>query len=136
VDEDRRARQIVIPDAVVDELVMPLPLAGLQVDGDEALAEEPAARAMAAVIVAGRHFDRQVGQTELFIDGDLRPHAGVAGVRPRVALPRVVAEFARQRDGVEDPEPFAGAHVEAAYVAFLVAAALRVPARLVRGADD
>ena len=40
VGEDRRARNVLVPDAVMDELVVPLALAGLQVDGDQALGEE------------------------------------------------------------------------------------------------
>ena len=40
VGEDRRARQVPIPDAVMNELVVPLALAGLEIDGHEALAEQ------------------------------------------------------------------------------------------------
>ena len=45
VGEDRRARDVQVPDAVVHELVVPPALAGLQVDGDDALAEQAVARA-------------------------------------------------------------------------------------------
>src|SRR5436190_11652077 len=91
---------------------------------------------MAAIVVAGRQFDRQVRHAELLVDADLTPDAGVAGVRPRVPLPRVVAEFARRRNGVEDPEALPGPDVEAANIPFDVRAAGRDAARLVRGADD
>src|SRR5215510_1228779 len=91
---------------------------------------------MAAVVVAGRQFDRQVRHAELLVDADLTPDAGIAGVRPRVALPRVVAKFAWRRNGVEDPEALAGSDVEAANVPFDIRAAGRHAARLVRGADD
>ena len=108
VGEDRRARDVVVPDRMVDELEVPEALAGLQIDGDEALAEQIVAGPMAAEVVAGRNLDRQVRDAELFVDGHLRPDAGVAGVGPRVLQPRVVAELAGLRNGVEDPEPLAG----------------------------
>ena len=128
VRENRRAGNVHVPDAVVHELVVPLPLAGLEIDGDEALAEQAVAGAMAAVVVAGRHLDRQIRQAELFVDRYLPPDAGVAGVDPRVLFPGVVAEFALLRDRVEDPEPLAGPDVEAADVPFHVLKALRVRA--------
>ena len=55
---------------------------------------------------------------------------------PRVFFPRVVAELAQLRDGVEDPEPLAGLDVESADVALHVLKALRVRAGLAGGADD
>ncbi len=70
---------------------------------------------MAAVVVRGRIFDRQVDQARFFVDRDLRPHAGVAVGRPRLVLPRVVAELARSRNRVERPEQLAGLHVEGAH---------------------
>src|SRR5947209_6539243 len=102
---------------------MPAPVPGLQIDRDEALAEETVAGPMAAVIVAGRKFHRQIGEAELFIDGNLPPHAGVAGVGPRILFPGVVAEFARTGNRMEDPKALAGVYVEPAHVALLVAAA-------------
>jgi hypothetical protein len=103
---------------------MPLPLARLQVHRDDAFAEEARAWAVAAVVVARRQLHGQVDATEVFIHRHLRPHTGVARVGPRLALPRVVAEFTELRDGVEDPEALAGPHVESADVALLVLPAL------------
>jgi hypothetical protein len=60
VGEHRGRRHVVIPDPVVDELEVPLALAGLQVDAHQALAEQVVAGAMAAVEVRGRCLDRQV----------------------------------------------------------------------------
>ena len=59
---------------------MPLALAGLQIHRDHALAEQSVARAMAAVVIAGRQFDRQIDQAQIFIHANLPPDAGVAGV--------------------------------------------------------
>ena len=103
---------------------MPLAFARREVDGDDAFAEQSRARPMAAVVVARRQFDRQIHEAEILVDRHLRPHARVAGVDPRFFFPRVDAEFAELRDGVENPEPLAGAHVEAAHVAFFVLIAL------------
>jgi hypothetical protein len=52
VREDPRAGNVVIPNPVVNQLVMPLPLAGLQIDCDDALAEQVITYPVAAVIVA------------------------------------------------------------------------------------
>ena len=91
---------------------------------------------MAAVVVAGRQLDRQIRHPQFFVDRDLPPDAGVAGVRPRVVHPGVVAELARPRNRVEDPQPLAGLDVEPADVALLVGLAARHAAGQVRGADD
>ena len=59
VEEDGRAGKIVIPYAVMDDLVVPFALPGLEVERDEALVEQRVARPVAAVIIARRHFDGQ-----------------------------------------------------------------------------
>ena len=73
---------------------------------------------------------------EFFVDRHLSPDAGVARIAPRVLFPRVVAEFAGPRNGVEDPEPLAGLDVVAADEALLVGLAPRRAAGSMRGADD
>ena len=136
VGEDRRRRHVEVPDPMVHELVMPLALAGRQIDGHQRLAEQVGARPVAAVVVAGGQLDRQIRHVEILIDRHLSPHAGVARVLPRVLLPRVVAEFTDRRDGVEDPQALAGADVEAADEALHVGLAARDAAGPMRGADD
>src|SRR4029077_12325334 len=64
------------------------------------------------------------------------PYAGVAGVRQGVFVPRVCAIFTRLGNGVENPEPLAGVHIEAANIASDISAALRIAAGEVRRADD
>ena len=91
---------------------------------------------MAAVVVPGWHFDRQIRETQFLVGGHLCPHAGVARVRPGIFLPRVDAELARLRNRVEDPQPLPRPDIEAAHVAFLVAPALGIGAGPMRGADD
>src|SRR5579872_6241763 len=115
---------------------MPLADSGLEIDGDYAFSEQPVAGAMAAVVIAGGKLDRQKRQAQLFVDADLTPHAGVAGVIGGIAFPSVVAELAGFWDGVEDPQAFAGAHVEGAHETFHVGLAARDAAGAVRGAYD
>src|SRR5206468_9699079 len=112
--EQRRSRHVVVPDRVMHDLVVPLALAGLQIEADEAVAKQVVARTMASVEIRGRIFNREIHEAELFVDRDLRPHAGVAVGRPRVFFPRVVAEFTRAWDWVERPEELPGLRVPAA----------------------
>ena len=91
---------------------------------------------MAAVEIRRRRFDRQVDEAELFVHGDLRPHADVAVDRPRVLLPRLVAELARTRNRVELPELLAGPHVEGAHQALGVVVRRDGRAFAERDADD
>ena len=97
------------------QLEVPLALAGPQVDADDAFREQVVARPMTAVVVRRRGLDRQVDETEILVDRNLRPDAVVAVDRPRVLLPRVVAEIAGQRNRVEGPQQLAGADVEPAH---------------------
>src|SRR5207248_8356963 len=65
--------------------------------------------------------DGQIDEAELFVDGNLRPYASVAGVFGGALFPCVVAELAFFRDGVKNPETLAGTDVEAPNVSFIVA---------------
>ena len=90
VRDDCRRRYVVIPQRVVHELEVPLALSGFQID-------QTMLSAKRLLPDDGRHSNRtsasqrQVDQAGLLVDGDLRPHAGVAG--PPDSFPRVVAEF-------------------------------------------
>src|SRR6188472_960505 len=102
---------------MVHELEVPFALSGFQIDTDDALGEEVVAWTMAAIVVGRRRFNWEVDEAGLLVDGDLRPHAGVAGLGPRLVLPRVVAEFAWPRNRVERPQQLAAAHIERAHQA-------------------
>ena len=114
VDERRRGRDVVVPDAVVDELVVPDALAGPGVQAHQALREQVVAGPMAAVEIVGGRLDRQIHVAQLQVGRHRCPHPGVAAVAPGVVLPGLVAELARLGDGVEDPQLLAGARVEPA----------------------
>ena len=72
----------------MDELVVPDLLAGRRIETDEALAIEPVAGAMAAVIVVGRRAYRQIDVTEFLVRAHRRPDIGVAGLLPGIPSPR------------------------------------------------
>src|SRR5262245_42733371 len=103
---------------MMHQLEMPLSLPGPQIDADDAFREQMVSGTMTAVVIRRRRFNGQVDEAELFIDGDLRPHTGIAVHRPRIVLPRFVAKFAGTGDRVERPQQFAGAYVERAHDAF------------------
>ena len=136
VGENRRAGKVPIPHVMMDGLEVPDPFARVEVDRDQAVGEQVIAVSMAAVIIARRHFDRQVGHAQLFVNGYLPPDAGVARISPGVVQPGIVAELIRLRDGVKDPETLAGAGVEAPDVPLGLLLGRRGPSRQMRGADE
>src|SRR5262249_48784446 len=87
--------------------------------------------------VTRRRFDGQVHQAELLVHSDLRPYSGVARVVSRAIQPRVVAELALLRDGMEDPQPLSRPHLETADITLIVAKTLgRHPFPKRRANDD
>src|SRR5262245_36585833 len=92
VRENRCRGHVEVPDWMVHELEVPLPLAGLQIDADQALRKEVVPWAVTAVVVGRWRFDRQVDETEILVHADLSPHTDVAIGRPRVVLPGSAAD--------------------------------------------
>ena len=117
VDEVGRRGQVVVPDVVSGDLVVPDPLARADVQADQRVAEQVVAVPVAAVVVVGRRAEGQVHVAQLLVGAHQRPHVGVADGLPRVVLPRLVTDLAGAGHGPEGPEPLAGADVEAAHVA-------------------
>ena len=103
VRQNRRRGQVVVPQVVTHELVVPHALAGLALDADERVREQVVAGTMSAVHVARRAGERQIRVAELFVDTDERPEIRVPGVLPRVVLPRLDAELSGARNHVEGP---------------------------------
>ena len=98
VREDRRRGVVAIPDVVMDDLEVPDALAGARVEAHERRREQVVTEAMAAVVVAGGGFDRQIQVAALRVERQRRPRAGVARVLRRSVLPGVVAELALLRE--------------------------------------
>src|SRR5262245_7595030 len=136
IGQNRRTRNIPVPEIVVNELVVPDSLAGREIEGNQAVGKEVGARPMTAVGVAGWHLYRDVDAVELLIDRHLSPNTGIARITPRVLLPGVDAKFTWTRNRVKDPEPLAGTNVVAAHEPLLVRLAARIAPRGVSGAYD
>jgi len=116
VDQQRRRRRVVVPDAVVDELEVPDDLAGPGVETDDALRIQVVPEPVAAVIVVGRRAGRDVDIAQLRIGAEQPPSIGGAGVAPRLVLPGLVPRLARLGNRMKLPQLAAGAHIEAADV--------------------
>src|SRR5882724_7947178 len=104
---------------MMNQLIMPLAFPGPQVDADEAFAVQVATGTVAAVVVACGRFNGQVDAAQFFVHAHLGPDASVAGMFGGTVEPCIVAEFALEGNGVEDPEALAGADVIGANVAFV-----------------
>ena len=112
VHHETPAGHVVVPQRVVHELVVPLPAAGLDVDGHHALRVEVVAEAVAAVLVDGRRLDGQIDEARLGVSRELGPGADVARPLPGAVLPRLVAGLARVGNRVEAPHLLARARIE------------------------
>ena len=77
-----RGRVIEIPNRMMNELVIPLALAGLQVNSHKTLAKEIVSRPVSAEIIGCRRFDGEINQAEIFVDCELSPNTGVPIHRP------------------------------------------------------
>ena len=121
VHQQRRRREVVVPDLVMDGLEVPFHLAGLEVNRHQALPYKPVAGPLTAIEVRRRRFNRQVGEAGFRIGGHFGPDAGVAGVFRRAFEPGVVAGLTLLRNGVKFPELPAGTHVVGARRALVVA---------------
>src|SRR5262245_43051087 len=68
VHQYRRAGDVVVPDAVMNELIMPDALTGRELHCEQRFGKQVVAGPMTAVVVAGGQFDREVDETELLVD--------------------------------------------------------------------
>ena len=96
--QHRRGGQVVVPQAVMDDLEVPLPLPGQRVETDDRFGEQIRAGPPRAVVVVARRADRQIQQAARLVERHRRPDVGVAGELPRLVLPGLVAELARARN--------------------------------------
>ena len=126
VGEHRRERIVVVPQVVVHFLEVPLVGAGLHVEREDRRREEVVAAALRSVLIGRGIADRDVDHAELRIDRRMRPERSAA-VRPRIAFPRVVPEFAGAGNRVEPPQLLAGLRVEGGELAAHAAFAARQP---------
>ena len=114
--EDRRGRQIVVPQPMVDNLEMPPLDARSGIKADQRFREEIGALPPPAIPIVAWRGDREIEQSPDRIDAEWRPDVGVPGGAPRPVLPGVGA-LATLGDGAPFPDPPAGADVEGLDVA-------------------
>src|SRR5262249_30736318 len=126
----------VVPNRMMNDLEMPLSLTRFQINANKTLAEEIVARSMSTVEIGGWRFDRQIYESQLFIDADLSPHASVPVCRPRVVQPGLVPKFARSRNRVEGPEQPAGSNIKRSNQTLGVVVGLHRHAFFVCGSDN
>src|SRR5207253_7477305 len=79
----RRLREVVIPQIVMDGLEVPQPLARPRIEGDDAVAEQVVADAVAAVEVEPRGAKRDVRDAARVVDRQLAPVVDAAAGRER-----------------------------------------------------
>ena len=106
-----RLRNVPVPEVVVNELLMPDPLAGAGVDRDERVGEQVVALAIAAVEVVARAAEADERDAVLLVDGELAPVVPAAADLLVAFRPRVVAELPFVRNDMEDPGELPGPHV-------------------------
>src|SRR5436190_23071531 len=123
-----------IPDAVMNELVVPLALASLEVERYEALPEQVVAGTRSAIEVARRRLDADIDDPSSLVDRALSPGACIAGVGPGIIQPCIESKLARPRNVMEDPLTLARADIVSADEPFDIRLAGGYAARLVRRA--
>src|SRR5215204_4164675 len=92
----------------MDGLEMPEPLPRPRIERDQAVREEVCAEPIASIEVVGSRSGWHVDDAALVVDREGAPIVGTADVFVRLFRPRVVAELARPRDGMELPDLPAG----------------------------
>src|SRR6516164_3594904 len=107
----RRLGQVVVPQIVMHQLVMPDAFAGACVERHERVAKQVVARPIAAIEIKARAAEADERNAASLVDGGLAPVVDAAGLLVGLWRPRVVPELAGTWDAVEDPLNPPGAHV-------------------------
>ncbi len=98
-------------------LEMPEAFAGAGVQREQAVGEEVVADAIGAVKIKSGRAGGNVNDSANRIERHASPVVGGAAGFPGVTWPGFVAEFAKQRNGVERPAKLSGANIESANTA-------------------
>ena len=102
----------------MNRLEVPHSLAGARVEREQTVGEQVHAVAIRTVEIVGGRSGRYVDDAPLLVDRHLAPVVRAADVLVGLLRPRVVAEFAGLRHGVELPHALAGDDVIGADVAW------------------
>src|SRR5205085_253498 len=109
VEEQGRARRVVVPDVVVNFLEMPGVFAGLSVQGDDGSAEEVVAFAHRAVVIRSAIADREVDEPELRIERRRVPDRRAAmQIMVSAGRPCVATYLGRRRKRIPPPQDLSG----------------------------
>ncbi len=115
-DDRRRRRGVVVPQAVMRDLEVPLQLARRRIEAHDRIAVQILPGPPRAVEVVARRADRQIHQPASIVEAHRRPHVRVARELPRLRAPRLDARLALVGHGVEAPHLPPGLRVERAHV--------------------
>src|SRR5882757_2036875 len=118
VDQIGRGRRIVVPETVMNELIVPNFLSCRSIKANQALAKEAVTEPVAAKIVVGRRAHRQIDIAEFLVGAHRRPNIGVTGFLPRIVFPALDTGLALLWHGMESPEQTSGDDIEAPHVAW------------------
>ena len=103
-NQGRRRLQIIIPNIVMDHLVVPEEFAGCCVERHQRIPEESFALPVGAVEIIGRAAEGEKHHAALHIDRHDPPDIRSRAVLPIVSLPGVVTDFAGTRHRVKLPD--------------------------------
>src|ERR1051326_4734780 len=100
----------------MDELIVPLALAGGGVDGEEAIGKKILANSVRTPEIKRRRTDGDVYDPTLFIQRHAAPTIHATDEFPSVRWPGFVAEIARLWNGSKGPNRFSGSNVVSSHV--------------------
>ena len=113
VKQDRRRRQIVVPQIMMDILEIPLTHTCPNIDRYRRVAKEIVARAVATIKVRTRTAHWYVDKASLLIHGKSeRPHVVANAVPPALTLPRLISKVTFLRYRVKFPAQCSGCSIK------------------------
>ncbi len=112
VYQHRLRRQIVVPEIVMNHLVVPDEPSAGGIERHQTIAKQILAFAVCAVEIVRGRADRKKYQTPFGIDAHHGPHICAGATLPSLAFPGFVSVFSGTRDGVEGPDKLPGADVK------------------------
>ena len=116
-DQDRGTGQIVVPQVMMHDLIVPDAFAGLGIETEDAVSKEILADPIAAPVIIGGRSGAEEDPPPPGVQRDATPGIGASHALPCIGRPGVVAELLRMGNGMKDPASFAGPQVEGTDVA-------------------
>src|SRR5262249_5815925 len=116
-EEHGGRRKVAVPEIVAYGLKMPKALAGVGVQGDQAISEEVIAHTVGGIKIGSSRTCRDINDAASHVDGHTGPVVGGTAGFPGALRPGVIAEFAGMGNGVKGPPELSSAYIERADVA-------------------